>query len=356
MRLYNMIGVKLVKYNEDESIHMLRIIGMRKPYKITEVTKDPSEIMVYDYDTKEKRKVNVSELSEYHPIEPDGIFCASVVNMFTDGKTVNDVIVTVTKYLNIKLKITNVPFAVCRQNITDVFYNLLISDESQMIVGLAVNQNNCPTNFDYSMMFSCNQVIYSDFINFYRNDTLEDIYPMLKMNKYDDVLRESYTRHINFVKKPQLAFKSEDGGWCRDLKTLLKENNFQSDINEMLDIAQVDFNVSDYLEEKELSNGSKYSAAREDFRLWLSLNYKTSIKEAIFVEYDHDINLAEYNNATYLFIRDNTGKLYFVVYTVEGKFFEADLIEKSKEMDFSTKFKMDFYNKYNNCNNMNQSK
>ena len=31
-----------------------------------------------------------------------------------------------------------------------------------------------------------------------------------------------------------------------------------------------------------------------------------------------------------------------MVYTVEGEFFEADLEEKAKEMDFSSKFKLSF--------------
>ena len=49
--------------------------------------------------------------------------------------------------------------------------------------------------------------------------------------------------------------------------------------------------------------------------------------------------------------RDTTNnKLYLCVYTEAGEYFEDDLIAKSKEMDFSTKFKIDFYNKYNKDN------
>ena len=363
MRIYNMLGQKLFFEKEDGSIHMLRIVGMKKPFKITEATKDPSEITVYDYETKERKKVRVADLSKYHPLEPDGILALSTVWVRNEkGAITKDVIVTATKYLTMKLKISQIPFAVCRQSITDIWHNLFINDESEMIVGLAVNQNNCPTNFDYRLMFACDNVEYSDYINFYRTDTLEDLYPMIDMNKFNTVLDSLYKRHVKASKNPTLAFRSEDKGWCKDLKLLLSLNNFQHDINEMLDITQVDFCISDYLAEKEVSSTKivdgkpntkniKYDIARDDFRYWLSLTYKENISEAVFVEYDHDINLADYQNNKYLLLRDNTNKLYLVVYTVTGQFFEADLIEKSKEMDFSTKFKIDFYNKYNKNNN-----
>ena len=75
------------------------------------------------------------------------------------------------------------------------------------------------------------------------------------------------------------------------------------------------------------------------------------INEANFLEYDHDINLGDFNNAKYFLFRDTTNnKLYLCVYTEAGEYFEDDLIAKSKEMDFSTKFKIDFYNKYNKDN------
>ena len=66
----------LFKQNEDGSVHMLRIVHMHRPFKITDSTKDPTEITVYDYDTKEKRKVKVDTLSEYSPLQPDGILKA----------------------------------------------------------------------------------------------------------------------------------------------------------------------------------------------------------------------------------------------------------------------------------------
>ena len=353
MRLFNMIGYKLYKDNEDGTAHIIRITGMRKPFKITNTTPDPSEIIIYDYDTNESKKVRVDSLSEYHPLKPDGILTSSIVRVKDkDGKICDDVIVSAIKYINLEFKINPMPFAVCRQNITDVFYNIISTNEDDMLAGLAINQDDCPSNFDFGIMFACNEVLYSDYINFYRSDLLEDIYPMLNMKKYDEVLRKLYEEHIKYCGATEYLFKSEHKGWCKDLKTLLSQNNFQNDINEMLGITDVAFKISDYLVDKELpgEDNQTYQVLSDDLKCWLSSIYKVSIGEANVMKFDHDINLADFNDNRYLLLRDIDNILYLVVYTVDGEYLEADLEAKAKEMDFSTKFKIEFYNKYNRDN------
>lgn len=344
MRLYNMIGYKLFKEREDGSVHMVRIVGMDRPFKITNNAKDPSEIIIYDYDTKEKSKVRVDFLKEYSPLKPDGVATFSIVNIRDDkGDICKDVIVTATKYLNIEYKLNVMPYAVCRQNITDVFYNLLSKNENDTLVGMAINQDTCPANFDFGIMFAADSIVYSEFVNFYRLDTMEDILGLIHINKYDDVLSGLFSRYITHIKKPELQFKNEAGGWCKNLKTLIEENNFQADINQMLGITQVNFNISDYLDIVK-KDDIEYNIAKEDFRSWLSYIYKMNISEVAVMEFGHDINLGDFNDTKYILIRDNTNKLYLMVYTTEGEFFEADLEKKSEEMDFSTKFKLSFIN------------
>lgn len=349
-KLYGMVGYKLFKENEDGSVHILRIVEVRKPYKLTSNTKDPAEIKVRDEETKEISKVRVDTLSEYHPLTPDGVITASVVNMNSKDARSKDVIITGTKYLDLKVNPRTMPFCVCRQSITDIFNNLQIRQESEMLVGLAVNQNDCPTNFDYKMMFMQSDVEYFEVINFYRTDTLDDIYPLISVKKYDEVLNNLYMDHIKAIGKPELMFThKEHGGWCKDLKTLLTQNNFQTDLNEMLGITEVDFKVTDYCAEKTIEREGKelkYLVLDDACRYWLSLTYSTPIKEATVLEFDHDVNLADFNDNKYFLLRDNENKLYLITYITEGEFYEDDLIEKSKEMDFTTKFKLKFYNKY----------
>lgn len=353
-KLYGMVGYKLFKENEDGSVHMVRIVGMHRPFKLTSSTKDPAEIKILDYDTMQTKKVRVDTLQEYHPLTPDGILTGSVVTMQDKaGNVSKDVIISGAKQLDLKINPKAMPFCACRQSITDIFNNLQIRQESDMLVGLSVNQNDCPANFEYKMMFMQSGVEFFEVINFYRTDVLEDIYPMMDMKKYDAVLENLYMEHINSIGKPELQFKREHGGWCKNLKTLLEQNNFQTDLNEMLGITQVDFTLSQYFEERE-SEDKKfvYNVLNDEARMWLSLTYAINIKEATVLEFDHDINLADFNDNKYFLIRDNKNILYLITYITEGEFYEEDLVQKAKELDFSTKFKLKFYNKYTPDNSL----
>ena len=49
--------------------------------------------------------------------------------------------------------------------------------------------------------------------------------------------------------------------------------------------------------------------------------------------------------------RDNTNKLYLLVYTINKEEFEFDLINKAKELDVESKYLLNFYNKYSKYNN-----
>ena len=103
MRLYSMIGYKLFKFDEDNNINMIRIVYMHKPFKIDSSTKDPAEVTIYDYDTKERRKIRTEALKDYTPIKPDAIFTIAIGNIIAnDGTIYKDVIITGTKQLNIE--------------------------------------------------------------------------------------------------------------------------------------------------------------------------------------------------------------------------------------------------------------
>lgn len=348
MRLYSMIGYKLFKFDEDNNIHMIRIVYMHKPFKIDSSTKDPAEVTIYDYDTKERRKIRTEALKDYTPIKPDAIFTIAIGNIIAnDGTIYKDVIITGTKQLNIEASQGHtLPYVVCRQNISDIFYNLLTDDENNQLVGISVNQDTCPTNFDFRQFLATDGITNNEFVNMYRNDTLDDILDIINLTKYDEVLKNLYDIHVKYTNNPMAAMKHSDGGWCDSVKQLITENHLQEDFNQMLGITDLGFVISDYLEEKPIPGHEeeKYLVARDDFRYWLSSIFKLNLKEVNFIEYDHDINMADFNNTTYMFLRGTDKKLYLVVYLVEGEYLEADLEAKAKEMDFSTKFKIDFAN------------
>ena len=353
MRLFNMNGYKLFKEDEDGNIHVIRIVGMKRPKEITPKTPDPTEIVIRDYDTCGKRTVKVADLKDYSPLKPDGILTISLVNIRdSKNKAVKDVIVTATKFINLEYKINVMPYAVCRQNVTDIFYNLLAEDEEHTMVGLSVNQDTCPANFDFGIMFAADEVVYNEFINFYRTDLIEDLLDdIVKTNKYDEALHGLYEIHAKTAHRPEILMKKQDNGWCSDLRTLLKENNFQADVNQMLGITDVAFDIAPYIVEKhDNSSDMDYPVASDDLRYWLSSIFKINIKEIGIIEFDNDINLADFNDSRYLLIRDKSNTLYLMVYTLAGEYHEADLEAKAKEYDFVTKFKIEFYNKYNSIN------
>jgi hypothetical protein len=152
--------------------------------------------------------------------------------------------------------------------------------------------------------------------------------------------------------------KDEDHGWCRNLDILLKSNSFRSDINQMLGITDIGFILKPYIIEKELpgKDGEKYDSLTDDVRMWLSSIYKLNITDTTVLKYDHDIDLVEFKESKYFLLRDTTNVLYLVVYNENGEKFEADLDALANQYDFSTKFKLDFYSKYNNIktDNINQ--
>ena len=63
----------------------------------------------------------------------------------------------------------------------------------------------------------------------------------------------------------------------------------------------------------------------DDMKLWLASIYKLALADITVLEYNHDINLAEFNNARYFLLRDSEKKLYLVVYTLNGEYHQSDL-------------------------------
>ena len=345
MKIDNMNGYKLFKQNEDGSIHMVRIVWVNKPMNKKEVT----DMKIYDYDTKLVSKVKVSDYKDYTPLEPDGIFTCAVVTIENEGTMATDVMSTVTHYRKLKSRQNMMPYAVCRQNITDVFYNLIATNPDKLMVGVSISQDTCPANFDFGVMFAASSIGYNDFVNFYINDTLDDIYELINVKKYDDVLRDNYLKHLHHDQNMSAAFAQEDYGWCKNLKTLFDTNNYQTDIDMMLGVTSVDFGISEFVDIRVNESGNSYNVANEDFKEWLSIQYKVPIKEATIIEYDHDVDLDKLK-ASYILMRDMYKKLYVIVYIADGEFFEDDLKRKAEEKDFTTKFKLKYYNKYNSYN------
>ena len=80
---------------------------------------------------------------------------------------------------------------------------------------------------------------------------------------------------------------------------------------------------------------------------YFSYVFKVNMNSTMIIKYDYDIDLADFNHTNYILVRDNTQSLYIVVYTVDGEYIEKDLEDESNKMDFSDRYRLAFYNKFN---------
>ena len=177
--------------------------------------------------------------------------------------------------------------------------------------------------------------------------------PMIKTHNLNETLEKLYNEHIKYSKNTSAIFKKEDKGWCKDIDTLMKENNFQYDIDQMLGINAVDFNIKDYIITAPLpgKEDEEYETITDDLKSWLCSIRNENINNISIVKYGYDIDLADFKNSRYFLLRDNTKTLYMLVYTIDRDELEIDLINKANELDLSSKFRLEFYNKYNRNNN-----
>ena len=344
LKIENMIGYKIFKKEKDD-LKIYRILDTKKRNE----GNDPT-VKIKDLDNNEESIVKLSDLEGYTPLEPDAYITFNIVYIEDNGKKLYDVIVTGSKMLNLKVG-DMTPYVVCRQSITDIFYNMMAKSEDDMIVGLSINQDDCPTNFDFRDFLSCDGVEETHYINYYRMDTIDSIIDIINTKNINNILEKNYIEHIKASKNVNAAFKKEDRGWCKDIKTLLKENNFQSDIDQMLGITAVNFKMEDYIERKILpgTKDEEYDTISDDLKLWLSQLHRININTISIIEFGYDIDLVDFKNSRYFLIRDNTNKLYLLVYTINEEELEFDLTNKAKD-DIESKYLLDFYNKYSKYN------
>ena len=81
-----------------------------------------------------------------------------------------------------------------------------------MIVGLSCNQDTCPSNFEFTALLACDGVDKTQYVNYYRTDTLEDVMPMIKTHGMNEIMQKNYLKHIKASNNTNATFKNEDKG------------------------------------------------------------------------------------------------------------------------------------------------
>lgn len=329
------LGYKFFKELDDGTFEVIRLIRIY-PFN--------NKVGIINLETGTKKSLSFELLKGYTPLEPYGFAAFTRVIVNNGDMKQKDVMVTLYRLLDIKLDI-NEPYAICRQSITDFFYNLVADDLHHDIVGVSVTRDNCPPNIPYHLVAACDEVERYEMVNFYLDDTVKDILTCINQEYYNEALKECFDLHIKESKKFLLSNKPSVDGWCQTLETLLKENNFITDMDSLRDIAALDFNLSDYLL-KEKKNDVEVDKLNPEALDFFRNTFKVNTIDTIVVKFDYDIDLADFKNTNYTLIRDNQDTLYIVSYLVDGEYFEKDLEEEQEKTDVTTKLRLAFYNKY----------
>lgn len=325
--VFKTLGKMCYKYlsEKDESLELLRIVGI--------TSSDIVKVKILESEDKNNigkiNKVSYNKLhEEYTFLEPSGIIIFSDVNVGTHNnengsiRNVSDVIVA--EYRTIDINSGNYePWVVCRQNITDLFSQLLVQENpEEALVGMSTTKASLPAGIDYKIMMACESVNKTIVVNMYLKDTLKDILDIIKVSYFDKILESNCIDHIRYVEskinrklKLKKGVKSVDG-YCLTLEQLLKENNFWYDVEQGFDIVSIN---------KDIETDESGESLSEQFRYELSTILRKAIASTIVIKYDMDIDLDEFKNNEYILLRVPNNDLYVIGFTTIGEYIDPDM-------------------------------
>lgn len=295
--LSNKIGSKFYRFTSNsEEPEIIRI------YKIDEIKKIAKIIDK----NKEKKQIDFDELIDnYHQLSPDGIINISIVK----NKSVSDVIVSLGRFVYNETD-GNLPYAVCRQLIYDIFGNYasmsgrVYDTGNKVYSGMSISQDTCPTNVDFKNVLACDKLIENRSIMIYRDDSLDDILDLIQTKKYDSVLRN--TRELS-MSTDLGTFNPGDipVGFCGSLKDLLVSNKFMYDFRKAFHITEVPYHINSDDQELSIENIS-----------YIENELKIKIINTYMIKYTREINLNDIKR-NYLLVTsasDNFKDLYIVAF------------------------------------------
>lgn len=328
-----MLGNKYYKENGDD-IEVIRVVSV----------KNTSECKIQSDKGNEIKIVNPQFVYDnYTKLIPDGFVTISLVKLnYEKDKSYNDVIVTMHRMSDLDIG-DNDPFVVCRQNITDFFYNLCSTSEDHPYVGVSVSRRTCPENIDFQIMRACDEIVVAEGVNIYLEDTVEDILSLVNTKKFDKCLELGLLTHLKSICRPDIGLVSVNGH-CRNLKQLLLENNFSYDLDNAFNITPIQAELGSHIleikdDEDKLIGYKLDSEISNQF----SNLFKINITDSIVIDYDHDIDVNEIFGKFFL-VRDTVNKLYIVKYFTVGEWNEKDL-ENVALKEFQSQFTSILYDK-----------
>lgn len=265
-------------------------------------------------------KMPLSELNERATIiRPHALISFTIVNV----RDLKDVLVLVYRNKEIEEQ-SQLPYIVCRQNITDFLANSL--EKEMNYCGLSISADSMPVDMQMEQLIACDGLSKQVNFAFYMNDTLSDILSIIKTKDFDNVLFNLHATHVKHVAEDNNLGKmfiknAKDGldGYYKTLKGLLKSNNFLNDIQTGFGIYPLNMDLS-YIN----PNDGGY-VQHEDIDP-ISIIANRFISNVFAIRYDLDINIKELPENSIL-ISDKFENLYVVTYDLEdGEYKSAKTI------------------------------
>lgn len=257
-------GTKYFRYEADQDEP--EIIRVRS---FDETSK---EVKYFDKDGNKKTMTLENLKSRYKMLKPDGLLNVTIVKVGIGS----DVITSIVSYDD---RTAELPFAVCRQCIYDIFTNMT-SRMNKTILGLSINRDSCPSNINFKDVFMCEGVKETATIMVYLDDVLDDILKFLNVKKYDTVLRTTAQQ----IRANYMTF--QNSGLCETYRDLLEINHFMYDFRKCFGIVELPYYI-----ENQLYHGGDADHLSFDNVLYLEDLIKRNIMATYVVKYTREIDL-----------------------------------------------------------------
>lgn len=280
-------GDKFYRINDEGNLEILRL---------KKIKNSDCYSMIND-ETKEKIKLSQKQLDEYTKLIPDGIIFFTICDMGLGSK---DVVITLFRNKDLQEKNPE-PYAVCRQNITDIFHLVESKNEKNIkYLGCSVSQDTNPIGANFQDAYRCNGIIESHAVSVYLDDDLDTILSYAPMSKFDAILKEIYSKAKDMFL-----------GLEQSVKDLLVHNDFMYDFTRAFNVVRVN-TIIDQVPDKNdvyiLTDEQKYA---------IEESIKTSIDILIVMKYDYSIKLDNIKYS-YLLISDKENNTYVVIFNRNG--------------------------------------
>ena len=276
------LGQRLYKYIGDKLIQC-RLIKIKNENHYVVKTTDGAKV-----------NLNAQQYKSYTKLKEDGIVLITKVEL---DDSVPDIIVSFFRYKDLS---KHVPYAVCRQNVYDVYSNTIENDGGAMYIGCSVSKDTCPKNIKFSIMRACNKILLADHIAVYYDDTIDSIMECLEgtghMLEYDKTMGILYEGFI----------KGKVRGQCSSVRQLLVENHFIQDVYRGFKVLKTNFPIS--------GNEKFYP---EYFR-YVEDIIKVQLVGPVITEFTRDIDITKIQDK-YIILLDSDNKLFILSYT-EGEY------------------------------------